>query len=47
MAVGPGRFDGGRRVEGLCQMMDAGPTVLELARLVVPDTAEAESLLPA
>jgi arylsulfatase A-like enzyme len=44
---GTGRFDRCRRVEGLCQMMDIGPTVLGLAGLDVPDTMEAASLLPA
>jgi arylsulfatase A-like enzyme len=43
----PGRSVGGRRVGGLCQMMDIGPAVLELAGLPVPDTFEAESILPA
>jgi len=43
----PGRFAGGRRVEGLCQMMDVGPAILELAGLEVQATMEAESILPA
>ena len=42
----PGRFDGGCVVDGLCSMMDLGPTILELAGLPVPETFEAESLLP-
>jgi arylsulfatase A-like enzyme len=43
----PGRFDGGRRFEGLCQSMDLGPTVLELGEVDAPETFEAESLVPA
>jgi arylsulfatase A-like enzyme len=43
----PDRFDGGRRLDGLCQLMDLGPTVLELADVPVPDSMEAESLVPA
>jgi arylsulfatase A-like enzyme len=43
----PGRFPGGRRLEGLCQMMDLGPTILELAGVPHPVGAEAVSLLPA
>jgi arylsulfatase len=43
----PDRFDGGRRVDDLCQLFDLGPTVLELANLDPDDTMAAESLLPA
>jgi arylsulfatase A-like enzyme len=43
----PDRFEGGRTVEDLCQLMDLGPTVLELADVPVPESMEAESLLPA
>lgn len=43
----PGHFAGGREVAGLCQMMDLGPTILDLAGVAVPDTMEAISLLPA
>ena len=43
----PGRFEGGRDVDGLCQQMDLGPTILELAGLEVPEVMEAKSLLPA
>ena len=43
----PDRFAGGRRIDGLCQMMDLGPTILQLAGLPVPDSMEAQSLLPA
>ena len=42
----PGRFPGGRIVTDLCQMMDLGPTILELAEVPVPGTFEAQSLLP-
>ncbi len=43
----PNRFKGGRVLDGLCQAMDIGPTILELAGLEVPSTFEAQSLLPA
>ena len=43
----PGRFDAGRAIDGLCQQMDLGPALLELAGAEVPDILEAESLLPA
>ena len=43
----PGRFPGGRKLDGLCQHMDVGPAVLELAGVPVPTSMEAESLLPA
>ena len=43
----PGRFNGGHVVDGLCSMMDLGPTILELAGVPVPETFEAQSLLPA
>jgi arylsulfatase A-like enzyme len=43
----PDRFDGGRQFDDLCQLFDLGPTVLELADVPVPDSMEAESLLPA
>ncbi|MAF09131.1 arylsulfatase [Candidatus Poribacteria bacterium] len=43
----PGRFDGGREIAGLCQQMDIGPALLELAGITPPATMEAESLLPA
>jgi arylsulfatase A-like enzyme len=41
----PQRFPGGRTVEALCQQMDLGPTILELAQAPVPPTLEAISLL--
>jgi len=43
----PDRFEGGRRVDELCQLFDLGPTVLELAGVDPDDSMEAESLLPA
>ena len=42
----PGRFEP-RRVTSLCQQMDIGPAILELAGVEVPTELEAESLLPA
>jgi arylsulfatase A-like enzyme len=43
----PGRFDGGRVVDALCQQMDLGPTILELAGVEIPPTLEAVTMLPA
>jgi arylsulfatase len=43
----PGRIPEGKRIEGLCQLMDFGPTILELAGLAVAEYMEAKSLLPA
>ncbi len=43
----PGRIPGGRIEEGLCQQMDIGPAILELAGAEVPTGLEARSLLPA
>tara|TARA_B100001123_G_scaffold448035_1_gene607566 strand:- start:7997 stop:9430 length:1434 start_codon:yes stop_codon:yes gene_type:complete len=43
----PERFQKGQRVEGLCQWMDIGPTILELAGIEPPSSFEAISLLPA
>ena len=42
----PGLFPGDRRIEGLCQSMDLGPTILELAGVEVPQPMAARSLLP-
>ena len=42
----PQRFSGGRTLDGLCQQMDIGPAILELAKVPVPGSMEAESLLP-
>ncbi len=43
----PGRFEGPRTLDGLCQLMDIGPTILDLAQVPVPESMEAETLLPA
>ena len=43
----PGRFDGGREFDGLCQQMDIAQVLLELAGVDIPETMEAQSLLPA
>lgn len=43
----PGRFQGGRKVEGLCSLMDIGPTILDLAQVPTPPKMEARTLLPA
>jgi arylsulfatase len=43
----PGRFAGGRTIDGLCQQMDVGPAILELAGVPVPKALEARSILPA
>ena len=42
----PNLFPGDRRIEGLCQSMDLGPTILELAGVEVPQPMAARSLLP-
>ena len=43
----PGRFQTGARIGDLCQWMDIGPTVLELAGIQPPPNMQAQSLLPA
>jgi len=43
----PGRFEGGGIVDGLCQLMDIGPAIPEMAGADRPEVLEAESLLPA
>lgn len=43
----PKRFGENRRIDGLCQQMDIGPAILELAGIEPPVTMEAQSLLPA
>lgn len=43
----PKRFAGGRRIDALCQQMDIGPTILELAGVEPPAMLEAETMLPA
>jgi arylsulfatase len=42
----PPRFQGDRVVDALCQQMDLGPTILELAGIEVPPTLEARTMLP-
>ncbi|MEZ5861573.1 MAG: sulfatase-like hydrolase/transferase [Geminicoccaceae bacterium] len=37
IAWSPGRFEAGRKVDGLCQLFDLGPTILELAGCEVPE----------
>jgi len=41
------RFAGGRKIDNLCQLMDIGPAILELAGVPLPKSMEAESILPA
>ncbi|MEE3220876.1 MAG: sulfatase-like hydrolase/transferase, partial [Planctomycetota bacterium] len=43
----PGRFAGGRSIDALCQQMDLGPTILELAGVEVPPELEAVTMLSA
>ena len=43
----PGRVDAGLRILGMCQLMDVGRTVLELAGVAPPTDMQAESLVPA
>ena len=43
----PSRFPAGGRTDALVQLMDVGPSILELAGAKNPDNLEAESLLPA
>lgn len=43
----PGRFEGGRRINELCQWMDIGSTILELAGVQPAESVQAQSLLPA
>jgi arylsulfatase len=40
----PGRIEGGRQVDALCQLFDLGPTVMELAGLKPDPSWEARSL---
>ena len=42
-----GRFPAGAKLDGLCQLFDLGPTILELARAEIPTDLEATSLLSA
>jgi arylsulfatase len=41
------RFAGGREIEGLCQLFDLGPTILDYAGITPPKSFEAKSLKPA
>lgn len=43
----PGRYPQGVRLDGLCQQMDIGPAILEMAGVEPPPTLEAVSILPA
>ncbi len=43
----PGRFKGGRTEDGLVQLFDLGPTILDLAGVETQAEVEARSLLPA
>ncbi len=43
----PGLVQAGQRRDELCQLMDLGRTVLDLAGVEPPETMQAESLLPA
>ena len=43
----PGRFPAGHVVDALCQQMDLGPTILDLAGVETPATMEAITMLPA
>ncbi len=43
----PNRFPSGQRLTNLCQLMDIGPTILELAGIEPRVDMQAESLLPA
>ncbi|MCX7014383.1 MAG: sulfatase-like hydrolase/transferase [Candidatus Sumerlaeota bacterium] len=47
IAWAPGLFPGGRKLDGLCQQFDIAPAILELAGAAVPESMEAQSLLPA
>ena len=47
MVWSPNRIDGDRRIDGLTQLMDLGPTVLDIAGVRIPEEMEARSLLPA
>ena len=47
MVWSPNRFEAGRKIDALCQQMDLGPTILELAGIPIPPTLEATTMLPA
>ena len=43
----PGRYAGGRKLDGLCSLMDIGPAILEMAGIQPPEKMAAKSLLTA
>jgi arylsulfatase len=45
--LGPRPDRRGARIDGLCQLFDLAPTILELAGCNVPESFEAQTLLPA
>lgn len=47
IAWSPNRWAGGRTIEALCQQMDLGPTILDLADVSTPPTLEAITMTPA
>ena len=47
MVWSPNRFEAGRKIDAICQQMDFGPTILELAGIPIPPTLEATTMLPA
>ncbi len=47
IAWAPNRFEGGRQVDDLVQLMDLGPAMLELAGAEMPSPIDARSILPA
>jgi arylsulfatase len=47
IAWSPGRFPANAKIDGLCQLFDLAPTILELAGCAVPESFEARTLLPA
>jgi arylsulfatase A-like enzyme len=42
----PGRFPGGRTVDGLCQLIDIAPVIMELAGIDVSPSWETETVMP-
>jgi arylsulfatase len=47
VAWSPGRIAAGRTIDGMCQLMDLGATILDYAGVPVPQSFEARSLHPA
>ncbi len=47
IAWSPKLFPGGRKLDGLCQLMDVGATILDLAGIERPEWMAADTLLPA